>query len=73
MRNGGECLCCEKVSRCFETSVERILSSYTCPLFEAVPEPIFRARLDAMSKFGEMSAAEAMMNRPEQLEEGEEK
>jgi hypothetical protein len=46
--------------------VERVQSSYTCPLFKAVPEPVFRAREKAMQQFGEVSAIKAMMNRPQE-------
>lgn len=62
----GECLACQRISTCQETSVERVQSSYTCPLFKAVLEPVFRAREKAMQQFGEVSAIKAMMNRPQE-------
>lgn len=62
--NGGECLCCERISKCTEVDVSKVLSSYTCALFKPVPEPVLMARLDAMTRFGEVSAAEGMINRP---------
>lgn len=70
--NDGECLACVKLSACRETNVERVLSSYTCILFEPAPEPMYQARWDAMKKFGEAAAVRAMLPLIESTTEEEE-
>lgn len=60
----GDCLTCSKVASCQETSLERVLWSYTCPLFDPVPEEVYQARITVMQKFGERYAIEAMLARP---------
>lgn len=68
----GDCLTCSKIATCTETSVERALTSYVCPLFEPVPEPVYAARITMMQQYGEATAVEAMLNRPQEpVEEGE--
>jgi hypothetical protein len=50
--------------------VERVLWSYWCILHEAVPEPVFLARLAMMQFYGDRNAVEAMLARlPEPEEE----
>lgn len=61
----GECLACLHVGNCKETSLEKVLSSFTCPMFTAVPEPVFLARLTTMNRFGEKTAVLALMAKPE--------
>lgn len=68
----GDCLTCSKLMTCEATSVEKVLVSYTCPLFNAVAEPIFISRQHMMLQYGEVAAVEAMMMRPPQFQEGEE-
>lgn len=58
----GECLCCEKVSKCGQTSVDKVLNGYTCALFSPVPEAEYRARRDAMDRFGDYIAVDALLN-----------
>jgi hypothetical protein len=65
----GECLACARVSGCGETSVERVLNSYTCLLFEPVTEPVYLARETMMEKYGAVSAVCAMLQRPPETEE----
>lgn len=60
----GDCLSCSKVDICSATSVERILTSFTCPLYEAIPEPVYRARVMLMLQFGDEAAVKAMMQKP---------
>ena len=57
----GECLACYRLQKCRETSVEKVLASYTCQLFEPVAEAVYRARSDAMQKYGEQAAVRAML------------
>lgn len=70
----GDCLTCCKVDICAETSVERVLNSYTCILFEPVTGPEYKARVQLMEQYGEVPAVEAMLKRPPQNtpQEGEE-
>lgn len=65
----GECLACTKLATCGETTAERVLSSFTCFLFEPVAESVYLARVTMMQKYGEMSAVCAMLTRPPQEEE----
>lgn len=67
----GECLACAKLGACRETSVERVLRSYTCALFEAALEPVYEARWTAMKQYGEENAVKAMLKLPAPVEEGE--
>lgn len=67
----GECLACSKISSCSQTSVEKVRTSYTCSLFQEVPEPVYMARLQTMRQYGEVVAVEAMMKRPLITEEDE--
>lgn len=59
----GECLACKKVESCMETSISKLKSGYTCPLFEEVAEPIYTARYNLICQFGEEMALRAIMNR----------
>lgn len=64
MTSRGECLACIKLDRCSETSVERALTSHTCPLFTEVEEPVYLARITMMQRYGPRPAVEVMMSRP---------
>lgn len=64
----GDCLSCNRMWKCSETSVEKVLADYTCVLYEPEQEPVYRARIDMMEKFGEVRAIQAMLKRPENLE-----
>lgn len=70
----GDCLTCSRVDTCSETSIERVLNSFTCVLFEPISEPVYQARVRLMEQYGEVAAVEAMLKRPPQTtqEEGEE-
>lgn len=69
----GDCLTCLRVDICSETSVEKVLRSYTCVLFEAISEPVYLARVKLMEQYGEVATVEAMLRRPPQItQEGEE-
>lgn len=65
----GECLACTRLAGCGATSVERVLESYTCYLFEPVTEPVYLARATMMEKYGDVSAVCAMLQRPPEEEE----
>ena len=68
----GECLACSRIATCADTSVDKVLNSYTCVLFDGVPEPVYMARLMMMEKYGAVSAIHAMLDRPEKEDhEGE--
>lgn len=67
----GECLCCSKVSLCTETNFDRIMESYTCPLFEGIPEPIYMARIEMMMKYGAEATIGSMLPRRDPNPEGE--
>ena len=58
----GECLACTKTAICFETSVEKAKSGYSCPLFEEVTEAVDQARFDIIKQFGD-DAITAILNR----------
>lgn len=62
----GDCLSCEKISRCTETSVEKVLNDHTCVLYEPVEEPVYKARVETIEKFGAVLAVKAMLDRPEE-------
>lgn len=70
----GDCLACSKVETCSVTSIEKMLNSYTCILFEEIPEPVYRARVQLMEQYGEVPAVVAMLKRPPEdtTQEGEE-
>ena len=65
----GDCLSCASLRQCTETSVEKVLASYTCPLFTPVEEPIYIARLDMIQKYGQMEAVSSMVHPPLTIEE----
>lgn len=68
----GDCLTCAKIDACNEVTLQRVKDSYTCPLFTAVAEPVYLARLHMMESYGEDTAIEAMLNRPTDPDEEEE-
>lgn len=57
----GDCLACKKLAECNYTSVDKVLASYTCSLFEAAEEPVSQARWSMMKQYGERPAVQAMM------------
>lgn len=57
----GDCLSCQKVSTCTDTSVQKVLDSYTCGFFRAVEEAVFRARIHMLSTFPEREAVKVIM------------
>lgn len=59
---GGECLCCARLDRCSTADVGKVMGSYVCTMFSQVPEPVLRARWDAMKAFGEEIAVRAMLS-----------
>jgi hypothetical protein len=67
----GECLCCSKVSLCTDTSFDKIMSSYTCPLFEGISEPVYMARITMMQQYGATATIESMLMRRDPNPEGE--
>lgn len=71
MMRGGDCLTCYRLPTCTETSIERVQTSYVCPLYDPVPESVYYARIDMMAQFGEVVAIRAMLDRPT-ITEGEE-
>jgi hypothetical protein len=68
MKDGGECLLCQRLISCSETSVERALSSYVCPLFNTVLEAEFLARWNMMKKYGDRVAIGALILTPPKKE-----
>ncbi len=64
MKQRGDCLTCARIYECSITTLERVLSSYTCPLFDAVPSPTYEARVRLMEMFGDEGAVAAMMMKP---------
>lgn len=60
----GECLACSRIAECSITSMQKVLSSFTCPLFEEVPGPVYQSRVVLMQQFGEEGAVAAMMMKP---------
>lgn len=64
----GDCLSCSRLPRCMETSVTKVLEDYTCVMYESVEEPIYRARVDTMKKFGDAQAIISILNNGEEYE-----
>lgn len=60
----GDCLTCARLGPCTETSVKKVLESYTCPLYEPVFEEVYLARIEMMKKYGEETALKAMIGNP---------
>lgn len=65
MNQIGECLACYKLSLCLDTSLERVMTGYTCPLFGPVPEGVFMARIDMIQRYGDVQAIETMLYKGE--------
>jgi quinol monooxygenase YgiN len=64
---------CTRISTCVDTSVEKVLGSYTCVVFDAVTEPVYRSRIGMMDQYGDVAAVRAMLKKPQELQErGEE-
>lgn len=54
---------CAKLGTCTETSVTKVLTAYTCPIYTPVVEPVYEARWDTIQKYGR-AGVEAMVSRP---------
>jgi hypothetical protein len=67
----GDCFSCALAPTCRETSVRKVLTDYTCPMYRPIPEPVYRARVAIRSQFGELWAAEAILNRVPELQGGD--
>ena len=65
----GECLSCERITKCKDTTVELVLAEYVCPLYVPVDQATLQARIHTVEKFGERQVAEALV--PKQDPEGE--
>lgn len=52
---------CVHLQGCQETSVKKVLEDYTCIRFEAVDEPVFRAREATLQRYGAVLAVQAML------------
>lgn len=61
----GECLACSMIEICSETSVEKVLGSYTCPLFEPISAPVYVSRVMMMQQYGDEFAIRAIMRQPQ--------
>lgn len=68
MKDGGECLACQRLVACSEATEDRVLTSYVCPLFTAVPEAEFVARWNMMQQYGERVAVRALVLTPPKKE-----
>ena len=64
-----ECFTCTKTGQCSQTSVQKIVGGFCCPLYEQVPEPVVYARSRVMSQYGLVSAARALLMRPTEPDE----
>lgn len=60
-----ECLSCEKLGKCTETSLARVLGGYCCALYQQSPQPVYLARIDAIELYGK-AAIEAMLDKAEE-------
>lgn len=67
----GDCLTCARVSACPETSLERVKESYSCPLFQEVPEPVYLARIHMIEVYGEEAGIHSLLDRPAEEDEPE--
>lgn len=52
MRTLKECIDCQFLGKCSETSPDKVLAHYTCPRWESDLSEIVAARLDALRQFG---------------------
>ena len=57
----GDCLSCSRLSNCSETDVRKVIEAYTCLRYDAVEEPVFKAREDSIERFGLEQAISAML------------
>lgn len=64
-----ECFTCTKTGQCSQTSVQKIVSGFYCPLYEPVAEPVVYARGRVMSQYGLVAAARALLMRPTEPDE----
>lgn len=56
-----ECLSCNKLGACNETTEERLLTHYSCVLWETASQSVQVARTVVLSRYGH-SAAGPMIN-----------
>lgn len=68
----GDCITCAKLGLCTETSPQKLLASFTCPLYTPVVQPVYEARWHMIQRYGETTAANAMIDRPLHTDEGKE-
>lgn len=65
----GECLSCNKVSKCSQTDEQKIIDGFTCALYAPISSELFMARLYVIDRFGEISGAKAIMEKGNNDEE----
>ncbi len=63
MSDRGECLACKHLKDCTRTSLEQVRDSFTCFLFEPIPEPVYQAREKSLKLFGETAGIHVLMGR----------
>lgn len=61
----GDCLSCARLGKCDQTDLHKVLSDYSCVLYQAVEAPVYWARAQMMEDFGDSLAVKAMLERPE--------
>ena len=64
----GDCLSCQTLGVCSLTSYERVRDSFTCDFFHGASEPEYVARLEAIARFGEPLAIQAMLKQSQDEE-----
>lgn len=62
----GDCFTCSETLKCDITSPEKVLRDFTCELYKPVNEPTYLARLFIRSTFGDLAAAQSIVNRERQ-------
>jgi hypothetical protein len=67
----GDCLTCSLIGTCSRTSVQKVLDSFTCALYEPVPAPVYHSRVMMMQTYGDEVAVQAMMNDQQHQKEEE--
>lgn len=61
----GDCLSCNRLGKCNETDLKKVLNDYSCVLYQPVEAPVYWARAQMMEDFGDSLAVKAMLERPE--------
>lgn len=67
----GDCFTCALTTSCSITNPKKVMESFTCELFQPVHEAAYLARLSIRQMFGELAAAQAIVNQEEQKQGGE--